>query len=136
MLGCTRVDGWVGGWAERVGGRCWALQCLAFFPVATTVVVGSSCGQSMYLLLYSIPVVSSFVLLPRNIVRAFPSNAFSRRSFITRSSAKTARNTMMFSVDEDAGYRIERAGGDWDDFSEQMHDTMDKCLARVQKFRR
>ena len=44
---------------------------------------------------------------------------------------------MSSSVDENnAGYRIEKAGGDWETFSEQMHQTMDKCLARVEKFRR
>ena len=42
----------------------------------------------------------------------------------------------MSGVDEQAGYRIDKASGDWDSFSEQMHETMDKCLARVQKFRR
>ncbi len=86
----------------------------------------------MHLLLSTITI--AFVFLARHSTKALPI----RRS-IKRTSIRGIKTTFSMSsgVDENnAGYRIEKAGGDWETFSEQMHQTMDKCLARVEKFRR
>ena len=90
----------------------------------------------MRLVLTCASIVSSLVFVTCRITEVSSIRilrGFSTRSYCTQ---RLGTSMSMTSVDDNAGYRIEKAGGDWESFSEQMHQTMDKCLDRVQKFRR
>ena len=81
-------------------------------------------------------IVSSLVFVTCRISKPSSIRILRRISIRNYYTPHFKTSISMSSVDENAGYRIEKAGGDWESFSEQMHQTMDKCLDRVQKFRR